>query len=81
MGRSSAYWSSNLYTVEAEEPVPTAPLSDLSAPLAIATLANNRSSGYPRMAFAGNELLFAWLDRENGSIIRTASARLAGGSK
>ena len=34
MGRSSAYWSSNLYTVEAEEPVPTAPLTDLSAPLA-----------------------------------------------
>jgi uncharacterized protein DUF3788 len=34
MGRSSAYWNSNLYTVEAEEPVPTAPLSDLSAPLA-----------------------------------------------
>jgi hypothetical protein len=34
MGRSNAYWSSNLYTVEAEEPLPTAPLSDLSAPLA-----------------------------------------------
>jgi hypothetical protein len=34
MGRSSAYWSSNLYTVEAEEPAPTAPLTDLSAPLA-----------------------------------------------
>jgi hypothetical protein len=57
------------------------PDGDLSAPLAIATLANNRSSGYPRMALAGNELLFAWLDRENGSIVRTASARLTGGSK
>jgi hypothetical protein len=34
MGRSSAYWSSNLYTVEAEEPAPAAPLTDLSAPLA-----------------------------------------------
>jgi uncharacterized protein DUF3788 len=34
MGRSSAYWNSNLYTVEAEEPVPTAPLTDLSPPLA-----------------------------------------------
>jgi hypothetical protein len=34
MGRSSAYWNSNLYTAEAEEPVPTAPLTDLSAPLA-----------------------------------------------
>src|SRR3954464_12099565 len=34
MGRSSAYWNSNLYTVETEEPVPTAPLTDLAAPLA-----------------------------------------------
>lgn len=29
MGRSSAYWTSNLYVNEAEEPVPTAPLTDL----------------------------------------------------
>jgi len=34
MGRSSAYWNSNLYTDEVQEPVPTAPLTDLSAPLA-----------------------------------------------
>jgi hypothetical protein len=34
MGRSSAYWNSNLYTVETEEPLPTAPLTDLAAPLA-----------------------------------------------
>ena len=34
MGRSSAYWSANLYLNEAEEPVPTAPLQDLAAPLA-----------------------------------------------
>jgi hypothetical protein len=31
MGRSSAYWTSNLYVNEAEEPVPTAPLTDLPA--------------------------------------------------
>ena len=31
MGRSNAYWTSNLYVNEAEEPVPTAPLSDLPA--------------------------------------------------
>lgn len=48
----------------------------LSAPVGIATLANNRSSGYPRMALAGNELVFAWVDRDNGSRVRTASARL-----
>jgi hypothetical protein len=31
MGRSSAYWTSNLYVNEAEEPVPNAPLNDLPA--------------------------------------------------
>jgi len=34
MGRSSAYWTSNLYVNEAEEPVPTAPLNDLPATVA-----------------------------------------------
>jgi uncharacterized protein DUF3788 len=34
MGRSRAYWASNLYSNEAEEPAPTAPLHDLAAPLA-----------------------------------------------
>jgi hypothetical protein len=34
MGRSSAYWASNLYVTESEEPVPTAPLQDLPAPVA-----------------------------------------------
>ena len=31
MGRSNAYWTSNRYVNEAEEPVPTAPLTDLPA--------------------------------------------------
>ena len=34
MGRSSAYWTSNLYLSEGEEPSPTAPLEDLPAPIA-----------------------------------------------
>lgn len=34
MGRSSAYWTSNLYLSEAEEPSPTAPLDDLPASVA-----------------------------------------------
>jgi hypothetical protein len=34
MGRSNAYWTSNLYPSEMEEPVPTAPLNDLSPSLA-----------------------------------------------
>ena len=39
MGRSSAYWTSNLYVNEAEEPVPTAPLERLAAPLRRAAFA------------------------------------------
>lgn len=50
-----------------------------SAPVTIANLANSRSSGYPRMALHGNELVFAWIDREGGSFVRTAAAQLAGG--
>lgn len=34
MGRSSAYWKSNLYLSEAVEPEPSAPLQDLAPPLA-----------------------------------------------
>jgi len=53
------------------------PSGAASAPVTIANLANNRSSGYPRMALAGDELVFAWVDRATGgSAIRTASARL-----
>lgn len=34
MGRSSAYWTANLYVSEAAEPEPGAPLKDLSPALA-----------------------------------------------
>jgi hypothetical protein len=34
MGRSTAYWTSNLYLSESEEPDPTAPLHDLPAAVA-----------------------------------------------
>jgi hypothetical protein len=34
MGRSNAYWTSNLYLSESEEPDPAAPLNDLPAPVA-----------------------------------------------
>jgi len=53
----------------------------VSAPVTIANLANNRSSGYPRMALAGDELVFAWIDRDGGSTVRTAFARLAAGTR
>lgn len=52
-----------------------------SAPITVANLANNRSSGYPRMALHGDELVFAWVDRDNGSTVRTAIARLPGGPR
>jgi hypothetical protein len=52
-----------------------------SAPVTIANLANDRSSGYPRMALHNGELVFAWVDREGGSSVRTAFARLGGGAR
>lgn len=47
-----------------------------SAPVVVSTVAGNRTSGYPRMALSGDELVFAWVDREGGSQVRTAVARL-----
>ena len=47
-----------------------------SPPVVISTIAGNRSSGYPRVALAGRELVFAWVDRTGGSQVRTAVARL-----
>jgi hypothetical protein len=52
-----------------------------SAPVTVSSLAANRSSGYPRMALSGDELLFAWTDRDGGSVVRTASARLPAASR
>lgn len=47
-----------------------------SEPVLVAPLANNRASGYPRMAISGDELIFAWTDREGGSQVRTAVAKI-----
>ena len=47
-----------------------------SAPVTISDVAGNRSSGHPRVAFSGNELVFAWVDRREGSQVRTAIARV-----
>lgn len=45
--------------------------------MSVAGIAANRSSGYPRMARRGEELVFAWTDTEAvGSRVRTATARL-----
>ena len=51
---------------------------DKSAPVVVSAVAGNRSSGYPRMALSGNELVFAWVDRSAGSQVRTAIGRVPG---
>jgi len=49
-----------------------------SASTSVAGITANRSSGYPRMARRGDELVFAWTDTEAvGSRVRTAVARLS----
>jgi len=48
-----------------------------SESMSVAGITANRSSGYPRMARRGDELVFAWTDTEAvGSRVRTATARL-----
>jgi hypothetical protein len=48
-----------------------------SASTSVAGITANRSSGYPRMARRGDELVFAWTDTEAvGSRVRTSVARL-----
>jgi hypothetical protein len=45
-----------------------------SASVAIASIPGGRSSGYPRLARRGNELLFAWTETGNKPQVRTAVA-------
>jgi hypothetical protein len=48
-----------------------------SEPITIAGMAGNRSSGYPRMVLHGDELVFAWTERDGrASRVQTATARL-----
>jgi hypothetical protein len=47
-----------------------------SDPVSIAGISGNRSSGYPRMALHGGELVFAWTDRDGTSRVHTAVAKL-----
>jgi hypothetical protein len=45
--------------------------------ISVAPLVGSRASGYPRIAFHGGELLFAWVDAEDGrSQVQTAAARV-----
>jgi hypothetical protein len=49
-----------------------------SEPVVIAGIAGNRASGYPRVAMARNELVFAWTEVGDGGVlqVRTAVAPL-----
>lgn len=48
-----------------------------SAPVRVAALEGSRTSGYPRIARSGDELLFAWTDTAGGrTIVRAAVATL-----
>jgi hypothetical protein len=47
-----------------------------SASLAVSAIASGRSSGYPRLARRGNELLFAWVDAGDKPQVRTAVAAM-----
>ena len=49
-----------------------------SAPVTIAGIAGNRSSGYPRAAIANGEIVFAWTESADGGglQVRTAVARI-----
>ena len=48
-----------------------------SAPVTVTGMVGNRSSGHPRMALHGDELVFAWTERTGSSSqLRTAVARL-----
>ena len=47
-----------------------------SASLAVSGIASGRSSGYPRLARRGNELLFAWVASGEKPQVRTAVAQL-----
>jgi hypothetical protein len=48
----------------------------LSAPVTVTAIGSGRTSGYPRMARTGNDLLFAWTDTSAGPRLATARARL-----
>ena len=51
-----------------------------SPPVVVSTVAGNRTSGYPRMALSGDELVFAWVDRTVGSQVRTTVGKRALGA-
>lgn len=47
-----------------------------SAPVNVAGVERTRTSGYPRMALHGNELTFAWIERDGELRVKTAMAKV-----
>lgn len=57
------------------------PRGDRTPAVTVSSIESGRTSGYPRLARRGRELIFAWTETgENASQVRTAIARLDGGA-
>jgi len=52
------------------------PSGTRSAPITVAGIGDGRTSGYPRVARHGDELVFAWIGRDHAPQVRTAVAKL-----
>lgn len=53
------------------------PSGRTSARTAVTAIAGARASGYPRIAFDRNEVVFAWTENQAGqSVVKTAAAQL-----
>lgn len=48
----------------------------LSAPVTVAAIDSGRTSGYPRLAISGDELVLAWIEGTGPTQVRTATARI-----
>jgi hypothetical protein len=48
--------------------------------MTVSNLAASRASGYPRLARAGNELVFAWTESTQPTRVMTAVAQLPSSS-
>lgn len=48
----------------------------LSAPVTVAAVESGRTSGYPRLAVSGEEMIFAWIEGTRPTQVRTAMAKI-----
>ena len=57
------------------------PTGDIAPAVVVASSAAARTSGFPRMIRAGDEIIFAWTQPGDSARIRMATARLAGAER